>query len=190
MNLDAPIPGGNYTADTRNYSWHRPPDLVDYDEAIAYLMDRVDEPEQVEVIFAMLGIDAHITTIVTTILLQAVSKGKVGIDLAVLIAGPLARYIEIKAKDVGLKYEMGIEDKDRVVITPTLLRASLGIVDDDEEEVIEEVNTIEEAPEEPTEGLMARPEEMSATQDEQAEMLGDMPSEDELPVEEDVVNEL
>jgi hypothetical protein len=119
-----------------------------------------------------------------------VSKGKVGIDLAVLIAGPLARYIEIKAKDVGLKYEMGIEDKDRVVITPTLLRASLGIVDDDEEEVIEEVNTIEEAPEEPTEGLMARPEEMSATQDEQAEMLGDMPSEEELPVEEDVVNEL
>ena len=153
-------------------------------------MDRVDEPEQVEVIFAMLGIDAHITTIVTTILLQAVSKGKVGIDLAVLIAGPLARYIEIKAKDVGLKYEMGIEDKDRVVITPTLLRASLGIVDDDEEEVIEEVNAVEEAPEEPTGGLMARPEEMSATQDEQAEMLGDMPSEEELPVEEDVVNEL
>ena len=190
MNLDAPIPGGNYTADTRNYSWHRPPDLVDYDEAIAYLMDRVDEPEQVEVVFAMLGIDAHISTIVTTILLQAVSKGKVGIDLAVLIAGPLARYIEIKAKDVGLKYEMGIEDKDRVVITPTLLRASLGIVEDEEEEVIDEVNPIEEAPEAPTGGLMARPEEMSATQDEQAEMLGDVTSEEELPVEEDAVNEL
>ena len=190
MNLDAPIPGGNYTADTRNYSWHRPPDLVDYDEAIAYLMDRVDEPEQVEVIFAMLGIDAHITTIVTTILLQAVSKGKVGIDLAVLIAGPLARYIEIKAKDVGLKYEMGIEDKDRVVITPTLLRASLGIVEEDEEEVIEEVTAVEEAPEAPTSGFMDMPETMSATEDEQAEMLGDVPSEEELPVEEDLVNEL
>ena len=85
---------------------------------------------------------------------------------------------------------MGIEDKDRVVITPTLLRASLGIVEDEEEEVIDEVNPVEEAPEAPTGGLMAKPDEMSATQDEQAEMLGDVPSEDELPVEEDVVNEL
>ena len=190
MNLDAPIPGGNYTTDTRNYSWHRPPDLVDYDEAIAYLIERIDEPEQVEVIFAMFGIDAHITTIVTTLLLQAVSKGKIGIDLAVLIAGPLARYLEIKAKDVGLKYEMGIEDKDRVVITPTLLRASLGILEEDEEEVIDEVNAVEEVPVEPSSGLMTRPETMSATEEEQAEMLGDAPSEDELPVEEDAVNEL
>ena len=187
MQLDAPIPGGNYTSDTRNYSWHRPPDLVDYDEAISYLIDRIDEPEQVELVFAMLGIDAHITTVVTTILLQAISKGKIGIDLAILIAGPLARYIEITAKDVGIKYEMGVEDKDRVIITPTLLKASLGIVDpEDEEEVLQEE---EVASEEPTGSLMAMPEGMAASEDEQVEMLGGMDPEGEAPLEEEPVAE-
>tara|TARA_R100001369_G_scaffold43013_2_gene69243 strand:+ start:297 stop:881 length:585 start_codon:yes stop_codon:yes gene_type:complete len=187
MQLDAPIPGGNYTSDTRNYSWHRPPDLVDYDEAISYLIDRIDEPEQVELVFAMLGIDAHITTVVTTILLQAISKGKIGIDLAILIAGPLARYIEITAKDVGIKYEMGVEDKDRVIITPTLLKASLGIVDpEDEEEVLPEE---EVASEEPTGSLMAMPEGMAASEDEQVEMLGGMDPEGEAPLEEEPVAE-
>jgi|TARA_R110000850_G_scaffold262884_1_gene391599 hypothetical protein len=193
MQLDAPIPGGNYTTDTRNYSWHRPPDLVDYDDAIGYLIEKIDEPEQIELVYAMLGIDAHITTVVTTILLQAISKGKIGIDLAILIAGPLARYIEISAKDVGIKYEMGVEDKDRVIITPTLLKASLGIIDpEDEEEAVVEQEVVSE---EPTGGLMAMPTDMAASSDEQAEMLGAMNPEDEAlgdeaAVEEELINEL
>ena len=36
-NFDAPIPGENYTAETKNYPWHRPPDIVDYDEAIDFI---------------------------------------------------------------------------------------------------------------------------------------------------------
>ena len=193
MQLDAPIPGGNYTTDTRNYSWHRPPDLVDYDDAIGYLIEKIDEPEQIELVYAVLGIDAHITTVVTTILLQAISKGKIGIDLAILIAGPLARYIEISAKDVGIKYEMGVEDKDRVIITPTLLKASLGIIDpEDEEEAVVEQEVVSE---EPTGGLMAMPTDMAASSDEQAEMLGAMNPEDEAlgdeaAVEEELINEL
>ena len=176
MRLEAPIPGGNFTSDTRNYSWHRPPDLVDYDEAVGYMIDKIDEPEQIELVYAMLGIDAHITTVVTTLLLQAVSKGKVGIDLAVLIAGPLARYIEIAAKDVGIKYEMGTENKNRTIITPTLLKASMGIMDEptpDEPPLMQE-----EAPEAPTESLMAMPDDMVAPQDEQAAMLGAMVEEE------------
>lgn len=187
MQLDAPIPGGNYTSDTRNYSWHRPPDLVDYDQAVDYLINKIDEPEQIEVVFAMLGIDAHITTVVTTILLQAVSKGKIGIDLAILVAGPLARYIEISAKDVGMKYELGVENKDRVIITPSLLKASLGIIEQDDEEL--EVPE-EEAPlEEPTESLMAMPAGITAPQNEQDAMLGVETLEEEIPVEEAAVLE-
>lgn len=178
MRLNAPIPGGNYLADTRNYAWHRPPDIMEYDTAVSYLIDKIDEPEQKELVFAMLGIDAHITTVVTTILMQAISKGKVGIDLAVLIAGPLARYIEIIAKDVGIKYEMGVEDKNRVIITPTLLKASLGIIEQEDEV---EPMPMEEAPTEaPQGGLMAMTEgEAIAPQEEQAAMLGG--SEEEEP---------
>jgi hypothetical protein len=180
MRLNAPIPGANYLSDTRNYAWHRPPDIVDYDEAVSYLVDKIDEPEKKELVFAMLGIDAHITTIVTTILLQAVSKGKIGIDLAILCAGPLARYIEISAKDVDIKYEMGIEDKDRVAITPTLLKISLGMAIDDPEQ--QEAGDIpqEMVQEAANRGLMSMPQpsDMVASPEEQAAMLGEVTEEE------------
>ena len=179
MKIDAPIPGANYLADTRNYAWHRPPDIMDYDEAVGYMIDHIDEPEKKELIFAMLGIDAHITTIVTTLLLQVVSRGKIGIDLAILIAGPLARYIEIAAKDVDIDHELGIENKDRVAITPTLLKLSLGMALDVDEEDVQNVvqDTVQEAA---TEGLMGMPTEQDgvASAEEQATMLGGMTEEE------------
>ena len=30
--FDAPIAGENFTSDTRNYPWHRPPEITDYDD--------------------------------------------------------------------------------------------------------------------------------------------------------------
>ena len=173
MQLDAPIPGENFTSDTKNMPWHRPPDLIDYDEAIDYFYERLEDPEQMELTFAMIGIDAHITTIVSTILLQAIRLGKISIDLSILLAGPLARIIEIQAKTVDLPYEMGVEDKDRVIITPTLLRATLGVVSDEipDEDAGEEVETA--VPQEV--GLMSMPTEASsevAPPEEQDAMLG------------------
>ena len=184
MQLEAPIPGENFTSDTKNMPWHRPPDLTDYDEAIEYFFGRLEDPEQMEMTFAMIGINAHITTIVSTILLQAIRLGKVSIDLAILIAGPLARIIEIQAKSVELKYEMGVEDKDRIIITPTLLRATLGVVSDEIPDEVEELSE-EEITESP-QGLMSMPLMGSsdvAPAEEQEAMLGG-PSE---PVEEEEV---
>ena len=178
MKFEGPIPGENFLTDTKNYPWHRPPDLVDYDETVSYMLSKIDEPEQIELVFAMLGIDAKVTTVVSTLLLQAISKGKFTIDMAMLIAGPLARYIEIQAKNSGVKYDMGLENKDRIVLTPTLLKASLGILEQPEEESPEITAMREEAgPMEPEQeqimGLMSQPPEGAvAEDDEQAAMLG------------------
>lgn len=178
MKFEGPIPGENFLTDTKNYPWHRPPDLVDYDETVSYMLSKIDEPEQIELVFAMLGIDAKVTTVVSTLLLQAISKGKFTIDMAMLIAGPLARYIEIQAKNSGVKYDMGLENKDRIVLTPTLLKASLGILEQPEEESPEIMAMREEAgPMEPEQeqimGLMSQPPEGAvAEDDEQAAMLG------------------
>ena len=178
MKFEGPIPGENFLTDTKNYPWHRPPDLVDYDETVSYMLSKIDEPEQIELVFAMLGIDAKVTTVVSTLLLQAISKGKFTIDMAMLIAGPLARYIERQAKNAGVKYDMGLENKDRIVLTPTLLKASLGILEQPEEESPEIMAMREEAgPMEPEQeqimGLMSQPPEGAvAEDDEQAAMLG------------------
>lgn len=176
--FDAPIAGANYAADTRNYPWHRPPDIINYDEGVDYLITRLKEPEQLELIFSLLEIDAHVSTVVTSLLMQGISRGKFSIDLAVLIAGPLARYISIIADEQDIKYDMGVSDKDRIVITPTSLKAALGIFD--ESETLEVLEKVEEEPVITEGGLMGAPtEEEMASNKEQSAMLGFVEEEEE-----------
>mgnify|MGYP001579953190 FL=1 len=179
MRFEAPIPGANLVADTRNYPWHRPPDLTDYDEAVAYMIDRITQEEQAELLYSLLEIKTPVTAIVSGLLMQAIAKGKFQIDLAILIAGPVARYIQIWADDEEYNYEMGITNPDRIRMTPTLLKVALGIIDEDADQQ-------EPAPMAmPAGGLMGAPEdpvEGQASEDEQASMLGMMADE---PVEEE-----
>jgi hypothetical protein len=170
--FDAPIAGANYAADTRNYPWHRPPDLVNYDEGVDYLIQKMNEPQELELVYALLDIDAHVSTIVSSLLMQGISRGKFSIDLAILMAGPIARYIGILADEQDIKYNMGVGDEDRVSITPTSLKLALGILDNDGEE--ETLEVLSEVPVMQEGGLMGAPtgDDMAASEDEQAAMLG------------------
>ena len=188
MKIDAPVPGANLLADTRNYPWHRPPDITDYDEAVSYMISRISQEEQAELVYSLLQIDTTVTTIVSGLLMQSIAKGKIPIDLAILISGPVARYIEVIAQTNGYKYDMGTDTSDRVKITPTLLKMAMGIVDEDDEEM-------EDTPEEvvsaiPEGGLMGAPmdqDKMTASEEEQASMLG-MDADSEEPVEEENID--
>ena len=188
MKIDAPVPGANLLADTRNYPWHRPPDITDYDEAVSYMISRISQEEQAELVYSLLQIDTTVTTVVSGLLMQSIAKGKMPIDLAILISGPVARYIEVIAQTNGYKYDMGTDTSDRVKITPTLLKMAMGIVDEDEEEM-------EDTPEEvvsamPEGGLMGAPmdqDKMTASDEEQASMLG-MDADSEEPVEEENID--
>ena len=175
--FSAPVAGANYTSDTRNYPWHRPPDITDYDEAVGYLINKLKDPDQHELVFSLMDLDFTITTIVSTILMQGIAKGKFPIDLAIIIAGPLARYISIIADGEGVKYDMGLGDDERMKITPTSLKIALGVVDDEEKPELTEEDIA------PTEGgLMSRgPVEdiEAASADEQSAMLGEALEEEE-----------
>jgi hypothetical protein len=185
--FDAPIAGANYTSDTKNYPWHRPPDIVNYDEGVDYMINKMQEPEHIELIYSLLKLDTQVSTVVSSLLMQAISKGKYSIDLAILMAGPIARYIGIIADEQGIKYNMGASDSDRVRITPTSLKMALGIIDDDDtadatEEVIKESTALPEG------GLMGAPsaDEMTAASDEeQSAMLGLVEEEEEVEETED-----
>lgn len=169
--IDAPIPGANFTADTRNYAWHRPPEYADYDEAVDYFISKLNEPDQQHLVMSMLQLKMDAASLTGSLLMQGISKGKVSIDLAILIAGPVARYIGIIAKEAGIKHKMmPSTDKDKM-ITPTSLRMALGILEDEDPDVA--------APPPPppmrTGGLMGTPspqEAMSSSDEEQASMLG------------------
>ena len=170
--FDAPIAGANYASDTKNYPWHRPPDIVSYDEGVDYLITKMKEPQELELVYALLTIDTKVATVVSSILMQGISRGKFSIDLAILMAGPVARFIGILADEQNIKYDMGVGDEDRLVITPTALKLALGIIDQDEE-TIEPDEAVMESSIPPEGGLMSTPTEAeTASANEQAEMLG------------------
>ena len=188
MKIDAPVPGANLLADTRNYPWHRPPDITDYDEAVSYMISRISQEEQAELVYSLLQIDTTVTTVVSGLLMQSIAKGKMPIDLAILISGPVARYIEVIAQTNGYKYDMGTDTSDRVKITPTLLKMAMGIVEDDEEDEMEATPEVVSAI--PEGGLMGAPvdqDKMTASDEEQASMLG-MDADSEEPVEEENID--
>jgi len=173
----APIPGANYTSDTRNYPWHRPADIDKYDEAVLNTLNRLETPSGASLVYSMLDVDVPIATITSAMLQQAISKGVIHIDMAILIAGPVARGIEVFAKSHDLKYEMGADPDDEVIYTPNQLAVLLRSQQQESEDgPAMEDSTPTEPVSPPTEsGLMSSPSEEDiepAPEEEQQSMLG------------------
>ena len=186
-----PIPGANYTSNIKNYPWHRPADLDTYDDAVAYLLTRLETDTGISMVYSMLKVDMPISAITSAFDLQAISKGKMQIDMGIIAAGPLARGIEIFAKTHGLDYEMGSDPDDEILFTPTALQMILGAPDqaatEDEEQEIPQVYEEEVINEG---GLMSMPDDIAeepASPDEQGSMMGIMDESlgtEDIPTEE------
>lgn len=171
--IDGPIPGENYTADTRNYPWHRAADIHDYDEAVDHIITRMSRSDGLSLVYSLLELNTPISTITSTLLLQAVSKGALHIDMAIIIAGPVARHIEIFAKRNGMSYDIGADPDDEIVYTPTELRAAMDMDTESSPDSEAASESTEEEGEEP-QGLMAVPklDGEQASEEEQMGMLG------------------
>ena len=72
--IDAPIPGENYTSDTRNYPWHRPPDLVGYDEILEYLIGKISKEKPTDRLFAMLEYGVDVSTLTSILMLSHIGN--------------------------------------------------------------------------------------------------------------------
>lgn len=176
--FDGPIPGENYTADTRNYPWHRPPQFSGYDEAIDAMIDRLNSDKEGELIYSLLELEVPVYLIVSNFLMRHIMRGFIPIDIAILMAGPMARMVEIIGKNNGQSPNMETEDPNRVTITPTFLKLQAGGIEN-LQDIPEEDRP--EADEEEGMGLMAAaPQDIVevAPDDEQAAMLG-MTADDE-----------
>ena len=167
--FDGPIPGENYTSDTRNYPWHRPPKNTDYVSSVEHMLKRLAEPEKSAFALTMLEEGETVLDFVAGTLRLAVSQGGLSIDNAVLAAGPYARAVESLAKKAGIKYEKGWSDKPRL-ITSEAIRDAAG------RRSVVEAPAEEATAEEP--GGFAAVGNEPADQDIQAEMLGMTSDED------------
>jgi hypothetical protein len=185
--FDGPIPGENYTSDTKNYPWHRPPEITDFDEAVAYAIKNLTDPEYGFQYMSLLEAEYSIATATDIFVTQGIGDGKWTPDFALLLAGPVARTLDIMAKSYGIKAEMGA-DRQVDVIDPEYLRMFRGEgLEPEPQEGLSEPLGDDAAPEGtpaspgPSRGLMG-PSEGPAAPDEQMEMLGygQAPDEEEV----------
>jgi hypothetical protein len=107
--FNGPIAGENYTSDTRNYPWHRPPDLSDYDEIVEAILTQISNEYTLPAIMGSLSMGGTVAGVTDYLILSNIGKGKFSIDMGLLAAGPVARFIQIMADDFGVDYDMGIE---------------------------------------------------------------------------------
>lgn len=165
--FDAPIPGENFTSDTKNYPWHRPPEYTDYDESIDYVLTLMSGEQQIASAMSLLGGGISLPTVVDMIITGRIANGYIGIDLGILIAGPVARFLEIMAMSYDIEVSMGRDD-ELPMPTPAYVKSLVNQVAQDEEEgEAEDILDEQENPTDPSMGLMGAP-----LQIEQEQMLG------------------
>ena len=172
--IDGPIPGENYTSDTKNYPWHRPPEITDFNEAIDFSIKSLTDPEYGYPFMSILEAGYSISTATDIFVTQGVMDGKWTPDFALLIAGPVARTLDIMAKAYGIDAEMGAE-RPVDVINPELLREVMdgGLSEEPQEGPLEPLGDDLEAEGSlpPPSGFM-QPLAGPAGEDEQMSMLG------------------
>lgn len=108
---DGPIPGENYTSDTRNYPWHRPPELTSLDSAIEASIKQLTQRESAYSLLTMLQAGVSVVQATDMFVTSGIGAGKWTPDFALMLAGPVSHMIKLMADGYGIKYDMGIEDK-------------------------------------------------------------------------------
>lgn len=110
-NPSGPIPGENYTSDTRNYPWHRPPETTDLDSGIMAAMKQLTTKEATYGLLNSLQLGITVVQAATMFVISGIGAGKWTVDHGILLAGPIAKIIQIMADSAQIKYKMGLEDE-------------------------------------------------------------------------------
>lgn len=118
-----PIPGENYTSDTKNYPWHRPPEHVDLDKALDIISVKITKWEVASGLLTLADIGVPLYKISSMIIMAGISQGKWTLDLGLLLCGPLTRIIELMCQGFEVQYTTGLEDKPVDFTTGTFFKA-------------------------------------------------------------------
>jgi hypothetical protein len=105
-----PIPGENYTSDTRNYPWHRPPDITDLDSGVEASIKQLTTREGSYALLTMLQAGMSVVQATDIFVTTGIGAGKWSPDLGLLLAGPVSHMIKLMADGYGIKYDMGLAD--------------------------------------------------------------------------------
>lgn len=115
--MDGPIPGENFTSDTKNYPWHRPPEYTNFDEAIEASFKKLTDEHAANGLLTMVEMGMPISDLTETFLMSGIGAGKWTPDFALLMAGPVSHIIYLMAKGYGIDCDLGLDEKSKAPTT-------------------------------------------------------------------------
>jgi len=122
--FDHPIPGQSLTEEPGKHSFERPPEIVDVDDAVAYIVDKIEtssggkEDLQKQMMAGM-----PIESIVNTIALTGFSEGIWTPDVAEMMKLPVSAYFMMMAQEENIPAIMFNQDpsEDRGMTDETIM---------------------------------------------------------------------
>ena len=168
--VNGPIPGEHLTSEERNYPWHREPDFDDLNVAMDFVVEQLEEDDVLFSGLNMLENGVTVAEITQLFLMGKMMEGRFTLDYALLLAGPVAKYISIMAEKFNVPAPMGV-DSNYMYIPKGLVEGAAR-----DQERIDEIKSIQRQEEiaSDSEGLMSDITGGAdiATEEEQAAMLG------------------
>lgn len=102
--MDGPIPGQSLTREPRNAPYERPPEIVEPNEAIIWHMQKLSDPERLDNLLFTLEYGLPVKHATQAALTVAVSQGIHNIDVSLIIAPVIHKFIATTAEEAGIDY--------------------------------------------------------------------------------------
>lgn len=121
--LTAPIPGMSLTVEPGSVPWEQPPQYVTLDDVASFYSDKLDNPEAIFELMALLDKGIPILTIVNTMIKTSIMKGYHTVDTGFLVTPVIVEIIKTLADLNDVPYKVTAEDaaKERTV-SPAIIK--------------------------------------------------------------------
>ena len=125
--IKAPIPGQSLTDTPKNYPWERPPQIVDFNEAIKYHIDRLTDADVMDNVFFGLEYGIPSSILVETMMTAAVGQGIHNVDVSLIVFPVVHAFVKSAADEAGINYktEFTDDEDDPITKAAALVRKSL-----------------------------------------------------------------
>jgi hypothetical protein len=146
-----PIPGMSLTGEPGNTPWEQPPLYVELDDVVNYYVEKITEPETVELLLEAMKTDAPLLAMANTVIKAGMMKGIHSIDVGMLAVPILVELM----KTIGDMNDVGY------IVTEDDYEDATSIDEDTARQVLKEAvenvkEKIEEQPATPRRGLMGK----------------------------------
>lgn len=127
--MDGPIPGQSLTKTPRNALYERPPEIVDPNDAIIWHMQKLSDPKRLDNLLFTLEYGLPVKHATQAALTVAVARGIHNIDVSLIIAPVIHKFIASTAEEAGIdflhdfKNEEAKEEDKRIKVQALLDKA-------------------------------------------------------------------